>query len=75
MKKVEKPPKQSKKDSIVQLAKSSNTTVTAAATPEAQKDDAQMVDFLSSFIFPIVFLIFNIIYWVIYLNMQVESNN
>lgn len=39
------------------------------------KDDAQMLDFVSSFLFPISFIVFNIIYWMIYLNMQVESSN
>ena len=38
-------------------------------------DDAQKVDLVSSFLFPISFIIFNIIYWMVYLNMQVESNN
>jgi hypothetical protein len=39
------------------------------------RDDAQMVDFVSSFLFPISFIIFNIIYWMVYLNMQVQSGN
>ena len=39
------------------------------------RDDAQMVDFVSAFLFPIVFIIFNIVYWMVYLNMQVESAN
>lgn len=33
------------------------------------RDDAQLVDFISSFMFPIAFIIFNIIYWMVYLNM------
>lgn len=46
----------------------------AQATPtQPPRDDAQMVDFASSFLFPISFIIFNIIYWMVYLNMQVES--
>lgn len=48
---------------------------TPAAPAGPPKDDAQMVDFVSSFLFPITFIIFNIIYWMIYLNMQVESSN
>lgn len=44
-------------------------------SPQFLKDDAQMVDFVSSFLFPIVFIIFNIVYWMVYLNMQVESDN
>ncbi len=32
-----------------------------------------MVDFVSSFLFPIAFIIFNILYWMVYLNMQVNS--
>ncbi len=43
--------------------------------PVIQRDDAQMVDFLSCFLFPITFIIFNIIYWMVYLNMQVLSTN
>lgn len=39
-----------------------------------KRDDAQMVDFISSFLFPIAFIIFNILYWMVYLNMQVMSN-
>jgi hypothetical protein len=39
------------------------------------RDDAQLVDFISSFLFPIAFIIFNIIYWMVYLNMQVFSGN
>lgn len=63
-------------------------TVAAAAAPQPPppppapvapaaplRDDAQMVDFASSFLFPISFIIFNIIYWMVYLNMQVESGN
>jgi len=40
--------------------------------PLAPKDDAQMVDVVSSFLFPISFIIFNIIYWMVYLNMQID---
>lgn len=29
------------------------------------RDDAQMVDFASSFLFPLSFIIFNIIYWMV----------
>lgn len=47
----------------------SPTTATTPATtissrPEMTRDDAQMVDFASSFLFPLSFVIFNIIYWV-----------
>lgn len=47
----------------------------SAAPAGPPRDDAQMVDFASSFLFPISFIIFNIIYWMVYLNMQVESGN
>lgn len=47
----------------------------SAAQAAPLRDDAQMVDFASSFLFPISFIIFNIIYWMVYLNMQVESGN
>lgn len=50
-------------------------TQTPAPPPGPPRDDAQMVDFASSFLFPISFIIFNIIYWMVYLNMQVESGN
>lgn len=43
--------------------------------PGPPRDDAQMIDFVSSFLFPISFVIFNIIYWMVYLNMQVLSGN
>jgi hypothetical protein len=43
--------------------------------PGPPRDDAQMIDFVSSFLFPISFVIFNIIYWMVYLNMQVLSSN
>ena len=33
------------------------------------RDYAQLLDFVSSFLFPLVFIIFNIIYWVSYVNM------
>ncbi len=50
------------------------TTSQLPASPPAvsalQKDDAQMVDFVSSFAFPIMFIIFNIIYWMVYLNSK-----
>lgn len=39
--------------------------------PPASKDDAQMIDLISSFLFPISFILFNIIYWMVYLNMEV----
>jgi hypothetical protein len=33
------------------------------------RDIAQLVDFISGFIFPIIFIIFNIIYWYTYFNL------
>ncbi len=48
----------------------SPTTATTPATANSSRpdmmtrDDAQMVDFASSFLFPLSFVIFNIIYWV-----------
>jgi hypothetical protein len=39
---------------------------------KSHKDDAQMVDFLSMFLFPVAFIIFNIVYWLYYLNMHVD---
>jgi hypothetical protein len=50
-------------------------TPAPAPPPLPSRDDAQMVDFVSSFLFPISFIIFNIIYWMVYLNMQVLSEN
>ena len=47
----------------------------AVNSNQGLRDDAQMVDFISSFLFPLSFIVFNIIYWMVYLNMQVESNN
>jgi hypothetical protein len=47
-------------------------TPSKPAKPIVTRDDAQMIDFAASFIFPCAFIIFNIIYWVIYLNMHVE---
>ena len=41
------------------------------STTESNRDYAQLVDFISGFIFPIIFIIFNIIYWMIYFNMVV----
>jgi hypothetical protein len=35
------------------------------APPAPIKDDAQIVDFVSSFLFPVSFIIFNIIYWMV----------
>ncbi len=43
--------------------------------PVVLKDEAQMVDFVSSFLFPITFIVFNIVYWMVYLNMHIESDN
>ncbi|KAI3384500.1 hypothetical protein SNEBB_011403 [Seison nebaliae] len=38
------------------------------------QDSAEMIDFLSRFIFPFAFVLFNIIYWMIYLNMEVKTD-
>jgi hypothetical protein len=35
----------------------------------ATRDYAQLIDFISGFIFPFIFLMFNIIYWATYFNM------
>jgi hypothetical protein len=57
-------------------ATSSTKVTTALSPPSANgKDDAQMVDFASSIIFPILFILFNIVYWSVYLNMSVLSSN
>ncbi|CAF0844269.1 unnamed protein product [Brachionus calyciflorus] len=65
-------------DSVVSISGVSQQSVPPASTPQAPplppRDDAQMVDFVSSFLFPISFIIFNIIYWMVYLNMQVDNN-
>ncbi len=61
---------------VVQIPPSPPPAPTPApAPPTPSRDDAQMVDFVSSFLFPISFIIFNIIYWMVYLNMQVLSEN
>ena len=60
-----------KKNMVTHLAPPQATI----ASPMSLKDDAQMVDIISSFLFPISFIIFNIIYWMVYLNMQVNSGN
>jgi hypothetical protein len=49
--------------------------VPTGSSNQGIRDDAQMADFISSFLFPLSFIIFNIIYWMVYLNMQVESSN
>ncbi|UJR28571.1 hypothetical protein I4U23_009804 [Adineta vaga] len=36
------------------------------------RDSAQFVDIISAVLFPVAFIVFNIIYWMVYLNMQVE---
>ncbi len=51
------------------------TTIPTPSTPTSGKDDAQMVDFASSIIFPLLFILFNIVYWTFYLNMDILSSN
>ena len=48
-----------------------NTSSNSSTTNSNGKDDAQMVDFASSILFPIAFILFNVVYWIFYLNMQV----
>ncbi|CAF0998312.1 unnamed protein product [Adineta steineri] len=36
------------------------------------RDSAQFVDLISAVLFPVAFIVFNIIYWMVYLNMHVE---
>ncbi|CAF0842831.1 unnamed protein product [Adineta ricciae] len=36
------------------------------------RDSAQFVDLVSAVLFPVAFIVFNIIYWMVYLNMHVE---
>ncbi|CAF3221471.1 unnamed protein product [Rotaria socialis] len=36
------------------------------------RDSAQFVDIVSAVLFPVAFIVFNIIYWMVYLNMHVE---
>jgi hypothetical protein len=61
--------------SILPAVTSSPVPPQPQTPPAPPRDDAQMVDFLSSFLFPISFIIFNIIYWMVYLNMQILSTN
>jgi hypothetical protein len=64
--------------SISGVSQQSNSAIPSpppALLTAPPRDDAQMVDFVSSFLFPISFIIFNIIYWMVYLNMQVQSGN
>ena len=51
------------------------TSISSSTNINNGKDDAQMVDFASSIIFPLSFILFNIVYWSIYLNMHVLSSN
>ncbi|CAF1282861.1 unnamed protein product [Rotaria sordida] len=41
-------------------------------TAKPIRDTAQLVDLVSAILFPVAFIVFNIIYWMVYLNMQVE---
>ena len=63
-------------DSVVSISGVSQQSSPPAASPQSPvsnpRDDAQLVDFVSSFLFPISFIIFNIVYWMVYLNMQVN---
>ncbi|CAF3494865.1 unnamed protein product [Rotaria socialis] len=41
-------------------------------TAKPVRDTAQLVDLISAVLFPVAFIVFNIIYWMVYLNMHVE---
>ena len=47
---------------------------TSSKLSQPMRDDAQMVDFASCILFPTAFILFNISYWMIYLNMNVLNN-
>jgi hypothetical protein len=47
-----------------------NLTAIESLKPNlATRDYAQHIDFISGFIFPFIFLMFNIIYWATYFNL------
>ena len=52
----------------------SNTPASASVPAIPLRDDAQMVDVVSGFLFPLAFIIFNIIYWMVYLNMEIRND-
>jgi hypothetical protein len=51
-----------------------NATTSTPAPLTPVRDDAQMVDVVSGFLFPLAFIIFNIIYWMVYLNMEIRND-
>lgn len=53
-----------------QVVVSQPAPIAKAAKPV--RDNAQFVDLVSAVLFPVAFIVFNIIYWMVYLNMQVE---
>ncbi|CAF1250092.1 unnamed protein product [Adineta steineri] len=64
------PPSSNPATPIPQVALSQSATIAKAAYPV--RDSAQFVDLVSAVLFPVAFIVFNIIYWMVYLNMQVE---
>ncbi|CAF3421276.1 unnamed protein product [Rotaria sp. Silwood1] len=71
--------------SLIQNSSISNTTAPSPTpqvilspsapvqkTAKPVRDTAQLVDLVSAILFPVAFIVFNIIYWMVYLNMQVE---
>jgi hypothetical protein len=59
-----------------QAPATSQAAENASGRPKlAAGDSAQMVDFVSSILFPLAFIIFNLIYWSVYLNIKIHSNN
>ena len=63
----------------VRLDHDENGVLTRAATAKSSNrsssDAAQMIDIVSSFLFPVSFLFFNVIYWAYYLNIRITSSN
>jgi len=53
-----------------QVIMSQPALISKAAKPV--RDSAQFVDLVSAVLFPVAFIVFNIIYWMVYLNMHVE---
>ncbi|CAF1206981.1 unnamed protein product [Adineta ricciae] len=55
---------------LQQVVSAQPAPIAKAAKPV--RDSAQFVDLVSAVLFPVAFIVFNIIYWMVYLNMQVE---